>query len=93
MSPAPNAKPTKRHIAYEYRGHRATKRPPSHPSSGGGKRQKAGQVEPHFLPALVPLCQSIADLLILSIQLVLIRYRFDRITLLCIEDLALVDMW
>ena len=28
MSPAPNAKPTKRRIAYEYRGHRATKKPP-----------------------------------------------------------------
>jgi hypothetical protein len=55
--------------------------------------QAAGQVETHFLPALVPLCQSITDLLILSIQLVLIRYRFDRSSLLYIENLALVDLW
>lgn len=30
--------------------------------------KKTGQAEPYFLPALVPLCRSIADLLILSIR-------------------------
>ena len=30
---------------------------------------KAGQVEPHFRPALVPHCQSITDLLILLIRI------------------------
>jgi hypothetical protein len=53
---------------------------------------KAGQAEPHFLPALVPLCRSIANLLILSIWVVLIRYRFYTITLLYIEDLAPVNL-
>ena len=33
-------------------------------AAGAVSDKKAGQVEPHFLPALVPLCRSIADLLI-----------------------------
>ena len=62
-------------------------------AAGAVSDKKAGQVATHFLPALVPLCRSIVYLLILSIRVVLIRNRFNHITSLYIEDLALVDMW